>query len=99
MWCDRPPPEKEEFKVKKVATTGLRNYNILNNRYFEHHDEKMKIDQNFYKQEAAAKYWKANDFNPVKIEFVDPDKEESFKALRTEMAKTHGQDQYDRHDT
>jgi len=41
---NRPAPEKEVATVKKVATTGLRNYNILNNRYFEHHDEKMKID-------------------------------------------------------
>ena len=76
--ANRPPPEKEEVKTKKVATTGLRNYNILNNRYFEHHDEKMKIDQNYYKQEAASKFWKTNDYNPVKIAYVDPDKEENF---------------------
>jgi hypothetical protein len=53
----RPHPEKEEIKTQKVTTTGLRDYNILTNRYLESHDQKLKIDQEYYKKEAAYKYW------------------------------------------
>jgi hypothetical protein len=43
---DRPQmaPEKEQ-KMKKTTTTGLRDYNIVSNRYLELHDAKLKVDQ------------------------------------------------------
>lgn len=35
----------QKQKVKKQTTTGLRDYNIITNRYLELHDGKLKVDQ------------------------------------------------------
>jgi len=41
----RPPPDEEKkVKVKKQTTTGLRDYNIITNRYLELNDDKVKVD-------------------------------------------------------
>mmetsp|Transcript_32711 Transcript_32711/g.28983 ORF Transcript_32711/g.28983 Transcript_32711/m.28983 type:complete len:183 (+) Transcript_32711:426-974(+) len=77
---------------KKVTTTGLRDYNIISNRYLELHDEKIVVDKDIDRLNAAKKYWKINEFNPVSIEYYDPDKEQTFQVKKKEMDKTHGQD-------
>ena len=43
---DKRPTVKAEkaAKVKKTTTTGLRDYNIVSNRYLELHDQKLKVD-------------------------------------------------------
>lgn len=38
------------------------------------------------------KYWKTHNFDPVNIEYYDPDKEKEFRETRIEKQKTHGQD-------
>ena len=40
-------------KNKMVTTTGLKDYNIVSNRYLELHDEKTIADKSIYKLEAA----------------------------------------------
>jgi len=43
---NRPPrPEEKKAHIKKTTTTGLRDYNVISNRYLELHDEKLKVDQ------------------------------------------------------
>ena len=89
----RPPPPKEPPKKNvKVTTTGLRDYNIITNRYLELHDEKVEVDKEIERLNAAKKYWKTHDFDPVNIEYYDPDKEQDFRETRTLKQKTHGQD-------
>lgn len=90
------PPEKRPAKAEpkprtfKLNTVEYRDYNIITNRYFEDHETKALIDAESYKQEAAREYWKTHDFDPVKCEFVDGDKEEQFKSERKEKEKVHG---------
>jgi hypothetical protein len=56
---DHRPPAKEEKKqkIKKMTTTGLRDYNIITGRYLELHEDKLKADQEIQRAEAAYKYW------------------------------------------
>eukprot|EP00343_Euplotes_focardii_P002620 CAMPEP_0205806106 /NCGR_PEP_ID=MMETSP0205-20121125/9532_1 /ASSEMBLY_ACC=CAM_ASM_000278 /TAXON_ID=36767 /ORGANISM="Euplotes focardii, Strain TN1" /LENGTH=267 /DNA_ID=CAMNT_0053078397 /DNA_START=111 /DNA_END=915 /DNA_ORIENTATION=- len=90
---ERPAAPEEANKIdKKVTTTGLRDYNIISNRYLELHDEKIVVDKDIDRLNAAKKYWKINEFNPVSIEYYDPDKEQTFQVKKKEMDKTHGQD-------
>ena len=44
---EKRPPAKEEKKekIKKMTTTGLRDYNIITGRYLEYHEDKLKADQ------------------------------------------------------
>ena len=61
-----------------MTTTGLRDYNIISNRYLELHEEKMQVDREVQRLEAAKMYWKTHDFDPVNGQFYDPDKEGKF---------------------
>ena len=71
---ERPPPPKEEPKKNfKVTTTGLRDYNIISNRYLELHDEKIDVDKDIERLNAAKKYWKTHNFDPINVEYYDPD--------------------------
>ena len=36
--------ELSKEKVKKMTTTGLRDYNIITGRYLEYHEDKLKAD-------------------------------------------------------
>lgn len=87
----RPQPAKEEeSKQKKVTTTGLRDYNIISNRYLELHNEKIQVDREVERLDAAKKFWDKNDFNPVNGEYYDDQKEDEFRNTRAEEAKTWG---------
>ena len=96
------PPEKRPKKPEpkprkyKINTVEYRDYNIITNRYFQDHEAKADADKEIYKQNAAREYWKTHDFDPVKCNFVDEEKEEKFLNEAKEKAKTHGLDQIER---
>ena len=69
-----------------------RDYNVVTNRYLEHHDEKMQVNEDILRNEAAKTYWRTREFDPVVGSYVDSEKEEQFLAERAEKAKTHGKD-------
>ena len=83
------------MKEKTQTTTGLRDYNIITNRYLELHDAKVKTDQEIQKVEAAINYWKTHDFNPVTSSYYDPEKEDHFVQDREVKQKWHGRDKED----
>lgn len=73
--------------------SNFKNYNIVTNQYLEHHDSKLTADEKVLRAEAAKKYWKTHNFDPVTCRYYDQKKEDEFKAKNAEMAKTHGLDQ------
>ena len=77
---EKRPPAKEEKKekIKKMTTTGLRDYNIITGRYLEYHEDKLKADQEIQRAEAAHKYWQKHDFDPLLCRNYDEAKEKEF---------------------
>lgn len=80
-------------KIKPNMRKNFRDYNIVSNKYLEHHDQKLVADEQIHKAEAALRYWKTHDFDPVNCNYYDADKEKAFLAQREEEAKIHGRDQ------
>lgn len=79
----RPPaPEEKKQKVKKMTTTGLRDYHLINGRYLELHEDKLKADQEIQRAEAAYKYWQTHNFDPVLCRNYDEEKEVEFQEKR-----------------
>ena len=72
---------------------NFRDYNIISNKYLEHHDQKLMADEQIHKAEAALRYWKTHDFDPVNCNYYDEDKEKEYVTKRNEEAKIHGRDQ------
>lgn len=61
-----------------MTTTGLRDYNIITGRYLEAHDDKIKVDQEIQRAEAAQKYWQTHNFDPLTCSLYDPSAEKNF---------------------
>lgn len=77
---DKRPQEKQVVvKQKQTTTTGLRDYNIITNRYLELHEEKSKTDKTIEKCELAEKYWKTHTYDAVTGQYYDPKIEEGFQ--------------------
>ena len=66
------------MKQKETTTTGLRDYNIITNRYLELNEEKQNTDKLIEKYELAEKYWKTHVYDPVSGQYYDPKQEEDF---------------------
>ena len=64
----------------------MRDYNIINNKYLELHDEKNQIDKEVERLNAAKKYWQTHDFDAVNGEYYDKDKEGKYCVDRDEQA-------------
>ena len=86
----RPVPTEEEVSIQLTVLTSLnmqkirgkaikhaaqRDYNVLTNRYLEHHEEKMAVNEDITKVEAAKTYWKTRKFDPLVVKFVDDEAE------------------------
>ena len=72
---------------------NFRDYNIISNKYLEHHDQKLTADEQICKAEAAQRYWKTHNFDPVNCNFYNEEKEQDFVKQREEQARIHGKDQ------
>lgn len=70
-----------------------RDYNVVTNKYLEHHDDKMNLNEEILRTEAAKTYWKTREFDPISVQLVDENKEKKFLEERTAKAKVHGKDQ------
>mgnify|MGYP001114711110 FL=1 len=96
------PPEKRPAKPHsapkkyKINLAEFRDFDIINNRYKRNHEAKAKLDEDYYIQEAAEKYWKTHDYDPVVGEFVDEEKEKAYQRQQEQEAKVHGLDQVEK---
>lgn len=84
-------PVKTRGKAVKAA--GLREYNIVTNRYLELHDLKEKTNEDIQRAEAALAFWKTHDYDHVTGKYYDAKKEVEFVLERDKMAQVHGRDQ------
>lgn len=90
----RPEPtEQERVRGKAMKQERQRDYNVVTNRYLEHHDEKMQVNEDILRTEAAKTYWKTREFDPISVKYVDQDAETNYQTEQAAKAKIHGKDQ------
>ena len=65
---------------------------MVTNRYLEHHDEKMEVNNEVHRAEAAKAFWKTREYDPISVTYVDEEKEKKFKEDAAAKAKVHGKD-------
>ena len=61
---------------------NFKDYNIVSNKYLELHDQKVAADEEILKAEAALRYWKTHDFDPVNCTYYDRAKEGEYLEAR-----------------
>ena len=95
---NRPQPSEQQEKregknVKARPTAGLRDYNIVTNRYLEYHDLKERTNEDIQRAEAAIAFWKNHDYDFVVGKYYDPKKQAQFVQDRADEAQIHGKDE------
>jgi hypothetical protein len=83
----------DKTQGKSVKAPGLREYNIVTNRYLEHHDQKERANEDIQRAEAAIAFWKTHDYDHVTGKYYDRQKEATFVEDRAAEAKVHGKDE------
>jgi len=77
----RPIPKDRVPKARMVPALLHKDFNILTNRYLEHHEEKVERDRELNLLEAAEKM-RQQPFNPLSQKFCDARLEERMRACQ-----------------
>ena len=86
----------ESLKPKVVNSVNFKDYNIINNRYKEFHEEKTNIDSITRKLQAGKNFWARNTYDCVKNKFLDPEKEEKARLHEIAVKNEHGRKAFHR---
>mmetsp|Transcript_112710 Transcript_112710/g.351421 ORF Transcript_112710/g.351421 Transcript_112710/m.351421 type:complete len:476 (+) Transcript_112710:89-1516(+) len=73
---ERPPAKEVKLERRKLHAHLVKDFNIVTNRFTEHHEDKDRQIQHLSLLESTQKYMKQNRFNPVTQQFNDPRHEE-----------------------
>ncbi|CAJ1363477.1 unnamed protein product [Effrenium voratum] len=79
---ERPVPKDRVPKKRLIPAMLHKDFNILTNRYREHHEAKIARDQELNLLEAADKLRKTKPFDPVQQKFCDEDMENRMRACQ-----------------
>ena len=80
-----PKKGKMQYKFGKE-----RDFDIISTRYKHFNDEKNEVDKEVKKIKTAQIFYKKNDYNIIKGEFYNKEKEEEFQKTRREEQKNWG---------
>ncbi|MCQ2818136.1 MAG: hypothetical protein MJ252_12795 [archaeon] len=87
--------DNKNIKIKENSASlrECRNFNIINNKYFNHHLEKIKTEKEIENLNAAKKFLERHDYDIVNNRYYDKEKEiegkMKEKEKREEWLKTH----------
>lgn len=65
-------------------------YNIINNYFFDNHDQKIIQEYDRFKGNTIDRYWNTHDYDLIRGKFYDADKEQRFLEQRGVLTKVHG---------
>ena len=81
----------EPKKGKKIFKFGIdRDFDIISTKYKKFNDEKNEVDKEVQKIKTAKIFYKNNDYNIIKGEFYNKEKEKEFQKKRKEEQRTWG---------
>jgi hypothetical protein len=76
---NRPGVFDTKQKNRRYYAAAHTDYNNVYNRYLLNHDEKIRTEREAGQLEAAHKYWRRNDYDPIKIKYIDNEKEDKYQ--------------------
>jgi len=82
----RPSDPIKEPRAKLIPPFNIRDFNIVNNKYYAHNEEKERMEKTISLLEATKKFRKTNRFDPLLGVFNERDEER--RARRIEMEVT-----------
>jgi len=81
----------EPKKGKKIFKFGtVRDFDIISTKYKNFNKEKNQVDKEIQKIKTAKIFYQKNDYNIIKGEYYNKEKEEAFQKKRKEEQRTWG---------
>jgi hypothetical protein len=77
-------------EVRSAVGKHNRDFSIVNNEFYEHHDSKKKAEYQKFKEHTLERYWATHDYDPVRGKFYNAEKEERFREQRQILSQVHG---------
>jgi len=73
-----------------------RDFDILSNKYREAHEDKVQLEREFQRRQAAQKYWETHDFDPLTLKYIHPAKEEAYLEQQRQQDAKQPMKQFNR---
>jgi hypothetical protein len=67
-----------------------REFNVISNDYYVDNEKRKVEDYEKVKQHVNDRYWKTHDFDVLKCQYIDGEKEAKFREQREVLAKLQG---------
>merc|ERR1719203_1702996 len=77
---DRPVEDEKIGAPRKVYPVQVKDFNVVNNRYLDGHEEKLRAEKRLNLLEATQKYQRDNRYDPITQQFNDPRHEENARV-------------------
>ena len=92
---NRPKCSSIDFQKRNIYSYKQeRDFDIISTKYKNFNDEKVKIDKDISTIKTAKKFYKYNDYNPIKGAYFNEEKEKAFQEKRNEEQKNWGKDKF-----
>lgn len=80
--------------LKALRAKNGREFNVVSNEYFENNQERQDADFEQIKGDVQKKYWKTHDFDFIKGQYIDGEKEAKYREQRAMLGAVQGASQY-----
>ena len=92
---NRPKCSSTDFQKRNIYSYKQeRDFDIISTKYKNFNDVKVNIDNEITKIKTAKKFYKYNDYNPIKGSYFNEEKEKAFQEKRKEEQKNWGKDKF-----
>lgn len=85
--------QNQKPKPRLQKPENRREFDVTTNRFIKNNDERKKEEYQEMKDHAIKKYWKTHDYDIIKGEFCDPNKEANFLQTRDVVSQVQGKSQ------
>lgn len=79
--------------LKARRSKNGREFNVISNEYFEDNEQRQNIEFERIKADVVSKYWKTHDYDFIKGEYIDGQKEARYREQRAMLGKVQGASQ------
>ena len=79
------------------ASTNPRAFDIISNKFLMNDEEKVREEIETLQNKIIEKYWQTHNYDPIRIKYIDPEKEAEFQEQRKLINSIHGSSQIARY--
>ena len=85
--------QNQKPKARLQKPENRRDFDVTTNRFIKNDEQRKRDEYEVMKEHVVKKYWKTHDYDIVKGEYCDPNKEANFLQTREIVSQVQGKSQ------